>query len=64
MKEIIMNLANQTGFATLNYKNYIMILAAFFFNCSIGETTTLQSSIKVGADAASHLALSVADNAL
>ena len=24
MKEIIINLASQTGFATLDYKNYIM----------------------------------------
>ena len=31
MKEIILNLASQTGFATLDWKNYIMILVAFFF---------------------------------
>ncbi|HBZ03029.1 MAG TPA: glutaconyl-CoA decarboxylase subunit beta, partial [Lachnospiraceae bacterium] len=31
MKEIILNLASQTGFATLDYKNYIMILVAFLF---------------------------------
>ena len=31
MKEIIINLASQTGFATLDYKNYIMILVAFLF---------------------------------
>ena len=31
MKEIILNLASQTGFATLDWKNYIMILVAFVF---------------------------------
>ncbi len=31
MKEIILNLASQTGFATLDYKNYIMIIVAFLF---------------------------------
>ena len=31
MKEIILNLADQTGFATLDWKNYIMILVAFVF---------------------------------
>ena len=29
MKDIILNLAGQTGFATLDWKNYIMILVAF-----------------------------------
>ena len=31
MLDIIQNLASQTGFATLDWKNYIMILVAFFF---------------------------------
>ncbi len=31
MLEVLSNLASQTGFATLDWKNYIMILFAFFF---------------------------------
>ena len=31
MLDILQNLAEQTGFATLGWKNYIMILIAFFF---------------------------------
>ena len=31
MLDIIQNLASQTGFATLDWKNYIMLLVAFFF---------------------------------
>lgn len=31
MLEVLANLASQTGFATLDWKNYVMILIAFFF---------------------------------
>ena len=31
MLDIIQNLASQTGFATLGWKNYVMLLVAFFF---------------------------------
>ena len=31
MLDILQNLAEQTGFATLGWKNYVMILIAFFF---------------------------------